>query len=204
MSVESRELKWFKRSYLSVSREFRHCLPFLRTKCSWLRNPAVILGLLLQNSPQSLNRRIGQLFLKSSLKATHLSPDPRYLMAQKSHLFTFPPGSDVACHLAPQHMFTVLSQTARSPLSQTCQRAPTPFLPRPLSADKGLVGHRVTHCCKFHPQHSCQGLLLFPGLLGRASVVVTDRHSPPWLHATSSPHLCPCSVPSSSLSNQHP
>lgn len=38
-------------------------------------------------------------------------------MAQKSHLFTFPAGSDAACHLAPQHMFTVLSETGRSPLS---------------------------------------------------------------------------------------
>lgn len=117
VNVESRELKWFKRSYLSVSQEFRHCLPSLRTKCSWLRNPAVVSGLLLQNSPQSLNRRTGQLFLKSSLKVTHGSPDPTHLMAQKSHLFTFPPGSDVACHLAPRHMFTVLSETAGSPLS---------------------------------------------------------------------------------------
>lgn len=65
VNVESRELKRFKRSWLSVSSEFRHCLPSPRTKCSWLRNPAVVSGLLLQNSPQSLNRRTGQLFLKS-------------------------------------------------------------------------------------------------------------------------------------------
>lgn len=37
--------------------------------------------------------------------------------------------------------------------------------------------------------YSCQGLLLFPGLLGRASIVVADRHPPPRLHSTGSPPL---------------
>ena len=52
---------------------------------------------------------------------------------------------------------------------------------------------------------NCQGQLLFPGLLDKARVARTDRHPP--LHVSAppgAPNLCPCSVPSSHLSNQHP
>lgn len=129
-------------------------------------------------------------------------------MAQDSHLFTFPAGSDVACYLVPAtHVYCTLRDstlTSKPDLRPSC---PSPAATsQPLSHKHGRHGAQgLTATTNAILSRSSKGLLLFPCLRDRARVVRTDRHPlfrP--LHHQEPPVLRPCSVPISDLSNQHP
>lgn len=116
-------------------------------------------------------------------------------MAQDSHLFTFPAGSDVACYLVPTaHVYCTLRDstlTSEPALRPSCpSAAATSSAPLPQTWETWSTGSHSY--CKCHPQsHLHKVLLLFPGLLDRARVVRTDRQLPPSCLCTtrSPPHL---------------
>lgn len=116
-------------------------------------------------------------------------------MAQDSHLFTFPAGSDVACYLVPAaHVYCTLRDstlTSEPALRPSCpSAAATSSAPLPQTRETWSTGSQSY--CKCHPQsHLHKVLLLFPGLLDRARVARTDRQLPPsCLCTTRSPPPC--------------